>query len=122
MKGFEAYLDSIDDPAKRERMEGILNYIKSAFPQLKEEIKWNQPMFTDHGTFIIAFCIAKNHIAAAPESEVIEHFKREIEKAGYSYTKGIFRIKWTDNIDYDLLHKIVAFNIESKKVMVKFSR
>ena len=65
MKGFEAYLDSIDDPAKRERMEGILNYIKSAFPQLKEEIKWNQPMFTDHGTFIIALHSKKSHSCSA---------------------------------------------------------
>ena len=41
------YINSIDDPEKKERMESILNYIKKSFPQLKEEIKWNQPMFTD---------------------------------------------------------------------------
>ena len=38
------------------------------FPQLKEENKWNQPMFNDHGTFIIGFSIAKGHIAVAPEA------------------------------------------------------
>jgi uncharacterized protein YdhG (YjbR/CyaY superfamily) len=38
---------------------------------LKEEIKWNQPMFSDHGTFIIGFSIAKEHIAVAPEAVVI---------------------------------------------------
>jgi len=52
----------------------------------------------------------------------MENFKTEIEKSGYSYTKGLFRIKWTDKVDYDLLCKIAAYNIESKKDMKKFWR
>lgn len=122
MNDFQVYLNSIADPDKRERMESILNDIKKAFPHLKEEVKWNQPMFTDHGTFIIAFSIAKNHIAAAPEAVVIERFEKEIKLAGYSRTKELFRIKWTDKVDYDLLRKIVAHNIEDKKDMTKFWR
>ena len=27
----------------------------------------------------------------------------------------IFRIKWNDKVDYDLLNKIIAYNIESKR-------
>jgi len=103
-------------------MESILNYIKKTFSQLKEEIKWNEPMFTDHGTFIIAFSIAKGHIAVAPEPAAIKHFEKEIEKAGYSYTNQLFRIKWKDKVDYDLLSSIVAYNIEDKKDTVKFWR
>jgi len=122
MSGFQMFLNNIDDPAKRERMESILSYIKTIFPQLKEEIKWNQPMFTDHGTFIIAFSIAKGYIAVAPEEVVIKQFEKEIEEAGYSHTKGLFRIKWTDKVDYELLRKIVAYNIENKKDMEKFWR
>jgi uncharacterized protein YdhG (YjbR/CyaY superfamily) len=116
------FLNNIDEPAKRERMESILSYIKTTFPQLREEIKWSQPMFTDHGTFIIAFSIAKGHIAVAPEEVVIKQFEKEIEEAGYSHTKGLFRIKWTDKVDYELLRKIVAYNIENKKDMEKFWR
>lgn len=122
MSNFKEYLDNIDEPKKKERMESILKYIKKTFPQLKEEIRWNQPMFTDHRTFIIAFSIAKHHIAVAPEPEVIYHFQKEIEEAGYSHTKGLFRIKCMDKVDYDLLSKIVAFNIESKKDIKTFWR
>lgn len=122
MNNFQTYLSTIDDPNKKERMESILNYIKKMFPNLKEEIKWNQPMFTDHGTFIIAFSIAKGHIAVAPEPAAIKHFEKEIEKAGYSYTNQLFRIKWKDKVDYDLLSSIVAYNIEDKKDAVKFWR
>ncbi len=122
MKDFRMFLDGIGELEKRERLEGILNNIKEKFPQLTEEIKWNQPMFTDHGTFIIGFSIAKEHIAVAPEAVVISLFEKEIEEAGYSHTQGLFRIKWTDNVDFDLLYKVVAYNIEDKKDMTKFWR
>lgn len=71
MNDFKTFLDGIDDPNKRYKMEDILSHIKEKFPQLKEEIKWNEPMFTDHGTFIIGFSIAKGHIAVSPESATI---------------------------------------------------
>lgn len=122
MKDFQMFLDSIGELEKKERLEGILNNIKKKFPQLKEEIKWNQPMFTDHGTFIIGFSIAKTHIAVAPEAVVISLFEKEIEEAGYSHTKELFKIKWTDNVDFNLLYKVIAYNIEDKKDMTKFWR
>ncbi len=115
MKDFQMFIDSIDEQNKRERVEGILNYIREKFPGLKEEIKWNQPMFTDHGTFIISFSVSKGHIAVAPEAVVINMFEKEIEGAGYSHTKELFRIKWTDKVDFDLLSKIISYNIEDKK-------
>lgn len=122
MGDIQTFINSIDDPEKRERMESILNYVKKTFPQLKEELKWNQPMFTHHGTFIIGFSISKGHISVAPEVVTLEHFKKEIEGSGYSCTKGLFRIKFTDQVDYDLLRKIVAYNIEDKKDMTRFWR
>ncbi|OEF98278.1 iron chaperone [Desulfuribacillus alkaliarsenatis] len=122
MKDFQMFLTSIDDLDKRKRMDDILNYIKENFPQLKEEIKWNQPMFSDHGTFIIGFSIAKGHIAVAPESVVISLFKKEIEEAGYSHTQELFRIKWSDKVDFNLLNNMISYNIEDKKDMTKFWR
>ncbi|MGI6497434.1 MAG: iron chaperone [Oscillospiraceae bacterium] len=82
------FLDGIDDPGKKERMAGILTFIKDEFPQLEEAFKWNQPMFTDHGAFIIGFRIAKEHIAVAPESIVMKLFENEIKKARYTMLSG----------------------------------
>ena len=118
----QRFFDSIDELEKRERMEDILNHIKEKFPQLKEEIKWNQPMFSDHGTFIIGFSIAKGHIAVAPEAKVISLFEKEIKEASYSHTQGLFRIKWTEQVDLDLIDKMVEYNIEDKIDMKKFWR
>lgn len=122
MEEFKDFLDEIEDLEKRKRLEDILNHIKEKFPQLIAEIKWNQPMFSDHGTFIIAFSIAKGHIAVAPEAKAISVFEKEIKEAGYSCTSNLFRIKWTDQVDYNLIDKIVQYNIEDKKGMTRFWR
>ena len=62
VKSFEEFLANIDDAEKREKLREILSKIKENFPELNEEIRWNQPMFTDHETFIIALSVAKAHM------------------------------------------------------------
>lgn len=119
---FQGFLDNIENLEHRERMEGILRYLADKFPRLKREIKWGQPMFSDHGTFIIAFSTSKQHISVAPEAVVLDLFDDEIKEAGYQRTKETFRIKWTDEIDFDLIDKMIEYNIEDKKDMTKFWR
>ncbi|QSX09212.1 DUF1801 domain-containing protein [Alkalibacter rhizosphaerae] len=122
MKEFKDFMDAIDDPAKRERMEKIFEHIAEQFPSLETEVKWNQPMFVDHGTFIIAFSIAKQHMAVAPERVALDKFEEAIQKAGYQRTKELFKIRWKDEVDYDLLDDIIRFNMEDKKDWNKFWR
>src|SRR5699024_6979689 len=111
MEVFADFLAGIDDPLHRERTEEVLIWIKNNYPNLKTEIKWNQPMFTDHGTFIIGFSVSKKHLAVAPESATITHLEDDIVKAGYDYTKGLVRIPWNDPIEYSLLEQMIEFNI-----------
>ena len=33
-----------------------------------------------------------------------------------------FRIKWTDEVDYQLLDKMIEYNLEDKKGMTKYWR
>lgn len=122
MSKFQPFLEAIEDRSKKERMEEILGNIKTSFPFLCEELKWNQPMYSNNGTFIIGFSISKAHISVAPEAVVMEKFEDDIKNAGYTYTKELFRIKFTDKVDYDLLYKIVAYNIETKKDIKTFWR
>lgn len=53
MQVFEEYVSNISHPELKQRMQDILQWISDTFPQLEPRIAWNQPMFTDHGTFII---------------------------------------------------------------------
>jgi uncharacterized protein YdhG (YjbR/CyaY superfamily) len=86
METFSEYLSTIDNPQHRERMEEILRRVAESFPGLSKRIAWSQPMFTDHGTFIIGFSVAKKHLAIAPESKTIARFSDEIKQAGYMTT------------------------------------
>jgi uncharacterized protein YdhG (YjbR/CyaY superfamily) len=114
MDVFTEYLARIDNPQHRARMAEILSWVAQSFPNLTPKIAWNQPMFTDHDTFIIGFSISKQHIAVAPERVGIIHFSDEIVKAGYDQTNGLVRILWKNPIDFELLEKMIAFNISDK--------
>lgn len=114
MEVFEEYLSKISSVEHRDRMEQILNWVSNKFPNLEPRIAWNQPMFTDHGTFIIGFSVSKNHIALSPELAGINHFSEEIIKAGYTHTKMLMQIKWELPVDYSLIEKMIEFNILDK--------
>ena len=44
----------------------------------------------------------------------LDHFTDEITKAGYDYSNQIFRMKWKQEFDYDLIGRIIQFNIDDK--------
>lgn len=116
------FLAGIDDPLHRERTEELFIWIKNKYPNLMTEMKWNQPMYTDHGTFIIGFSISRNHLAVAPESVTINHVEEDIIKAGYDYTKELIRFPWNAPIDYTLIEKMINFNIWDKETCSTFWR
>ena len=122
MDVFADFLAGIENPKHRARMEELFNWVSTKYPELEPVIKWNQPMFTDHGTYIIGFSAAKQHMSVAPESVVIEKYAEEIVHAGYTHTKELFRIKWTNPIDFTLLEKMIAFNISDKADCTTFWR
>ncbi|PBB06193.1 MULTISPECIES: iron chaperone [Salimicrobium] len=122
METFEKYLETLTAPEARVRMEEVLTWMREEFPQLNERIAWNQPMFTDHGTYIIGFSASKKHMAVSPEKEGITHFSKEIEDAGYRHTKMLLQIPWAKPVDYKLLKRMISYNIAEKKNCTSFWR
>jgi len=114
MKLFEDFLSKISQVEQRARTEEVLSWVMNKYPKLVPEIKWNQPMFTDHGTFILALSVAKQHLSIAPEWAGLLQFNEELIQAGYNPTHMLFRIKWNQAVDYELLSKIIDFNITDK--------
>lgn len=114
MEAFKDYLDKIKDENQKARTEEVLAWVSNRYPSLERKIAWNQPMFIDHGTFIIAFSVAKQHLAFALEEPAAIKFKEEIAKSGYEQTIKFVRMKWNQPVDYDLLERIISFIIEDK--------
>ena len=114
METFAEFLAGIGDPQHRARTEEVLSWVAAAFPSLVPRIAWNQPMFTDHGTFIIGFSVAKDHLAVSPERAGIDRFSAEIVQAGYDHSKQLMRIGWDRPVDYSLLRRMIEFNVLEK--------
>ncbi|TQS75052.1 iron chaperone [Ornithinibacillus gellani] len=122
METFESYLFSIINPEYRSRMRDVLEWVIDTYPNLEPLMKWDKPMFADHGTFIIGFSVAKHHISISPEAAGIAQFTDDLDAVGYTYTDGLFRIRWNKPVHYDLLKKMIDFNIEDKADFTKFWR
>ncbi len=114
MDTFAPYLAKIENPAHLARFTEIFAWIAERYPTLAPALKWNQPMYTDHGTFIIGFSMAKNNIAVAPELHTMKHFAQDIVAAGYTATKELIRIRWEQPVDYALLARLIDYNIRDK--------
>ncbi len=122
MEGLSEFIDRVGDPAHRARFSEIHAWTAARFPSLRLEIKWNQPMYTDHGTFIVSYSAAKPHLSVAPERKCLERFDGEIARAGYERTKELVRIPWTSPVDYALLERMIGFNIADKAEITTFWR
>ncbi len=114
MSVFTTFLEKINSLEHRYKLANILDWIQTNYPQLVPMIKWNQPMFTDHDTFIIGFSVAKQHIAITIEKYGMDKFRLEIENAGYEQTMMLFKIKWEQTVNYGLLERMIAFKINDK--------
>ncbi|MCG7337982.1 DUF1801 domain-containing protein [Staphylococcus sp. ACRSN] len=122
MELFKAFIDSLEKDDQKETMTQLFHWIQETFPQLDTTVKWNQPMYTDHDTFIIGFSKAKQHFSIAPETKAMDAFSDRIDKSGYAQTNNLFKIKWTQDIDYDLLKTIIQYNIDDKQECTSFWR
>src|SRR5690625_2617800 len=115
MKTLQDFLDKIPDDDHQERLKHVIDWVSETFPDLALEIKWNQPMFTHNGTFIISFSASSQHFSVAPERQVLEEFRDKLTEAGYSHSKALFRIRWNQDVNYALLQEIIERSIEFKK-------
>ncbi|MCE4956535.1 iron chaperone [Macrococcoides caseolyticum] len=122
MHQFDPFFNKLEDVNHLGKAQALFEWIEKTFPQLEREFKWNTPMYSDHGTFILGISSAKAHLSIAPENQTMARFKEKIEKAGYQQTAGLFKIKWNQAIDYPLIKEIIEFNIEDKQEVTTFWR
>lgn len=122
METFEDFLDRIENPSHRARVAEVLEWVSKNYPDMEHKIGWNQPMFTHHGTFIIGFSVSKHHMAVSPEQAGIAHFSGEIISAGYEHSNNLMRFPWDKPIDYELLRRMIDFNIAEKEDTKTFWR
>ncbi|EMW5701049.1 TPA: iron chaperone, partial [Enterococcus faecium] len=112
MEKFQPIINQIKEKEHQQKIKDLFAKITETYPQLDTTVKWNQPMFTDHGTFIIAFSFAKNHFSIAPEKAAIRALEKNIQEAGYVYTDNVIKVPWKSVINWELIEQLISFNIE----------
>lgn len=115
METLHEYLETISTEDHRAKLAEVIKWVTSTFPNLTLEIKWNQPMMTHNGTFIIGFSASNKHFSVSPELQVLEEYRNKLDEAGYSHSKALFRILWKQDVNYPLLEEIIERSIEFKK-------
>ena len=109
------YIEAIENPDHREKFGQLIAWMQETFPKLDLQIKWNQPMFIDHGTFIIGFSVSKMHFGVGPEPRTFNRFLPEIEKAGLKHGKKTFQVQFKRDLPKKLLKEMVEYTLVDKK-------
>jgi len=120
--GFDDYIQGITNHDIQEKVQAIISFIENTYPELETKIAWNHPHFIKQGTFIFALSYAKGHVALAPEAVTVNKFKEEAKEKGYQVTKQLIKIKDKQTINFDLIKKMIDFNIEDKNGYKKYWR
>lgn len=116
------FLGSVPAGPKRERITEVLDWVQAAYPSLELRIAWSAPMFTHHGTFIIGFSAAQNHMSVSSEAAAMEHFAHYMQERGTDRTAMLVRQPWSAPVDYELLATLIDYQIETKEHVTSFWR
>lgn len=120
MKEFNPYFEKFTNKDQVKIVTDIIDWIFEKYPILKGKIAWNQPMITINKSFVAGFSLATHHFSLAIESEALELFADQVKESGYERTKMFIKIKYTQEIDYQLLERIFNYKIEEKKDSTTF--
>lgn len=114
------FLNEISNEKLRIKLNEIIEWIEEKYSDFNLEYKWNQPMFVNHGTYILGLSVSKKHLGVGLEALIMEHFKSSLEERHIEHGKMIFRIKEDDEVDYNLLSTIIDYIVIFKKDVKSF--
>lgn len=117
---FADYLPKIADHPHQEEFFAVLDWVLTQHPELTPVVKWNQPMFTHHGTFIIGFSASKAHFSVAPE--VLDEVLEVVEDAGYTHGTKLFRVPFGKPVNYAVIEHVIQHNMRVKQNVTSFWR
>ncbi|MDV0447627.1 hypothetical protein MsAg5_15360 [Methanosarcinaceae archaeon Ag5] len=108
--------------AQPPEIQSILNEFRRTVlhtvPDASEKIAWGMPSFSAFGSYVAQFAAHKNHIGFYPGPEAIVVFEKEL--SSFKTSKGGIQFPYGKPVPYDLIEKIVQYNVdENKKKMAE---
>ena len=118
----DEFLATIPNGDNRARMVEVLDWVAQHYPELELRIAWNQPMFTHHGTYIIGFSAASNHMAMAPEHATMIRFEQVMRERSTDFGTMLARQPGNKPFDYKLLDAFIRHQLAEKQNITSFWR
>ena len=56
------------------------------------------------------------------EKAGVRQLEEAFKQAGYAYTESLYKVKWMDEMDYDLLKEVIDFQVADKKGLTTYWR
>ncbi len=109
------YFEKVENPTDRQNVEQLYHDLVGIDENLTILYAWNNPMIKYKETFIAGVTVAKAHFTMAFENEALEFFRERIIENGYGLNLKTFKIKYNQEVDFELLREMVLFSIELKK-------
>lgn len=114
------FLAEVENSRLSIKLKEIISWIETTYPNFKLEYKWNQPMLTKNGTYIMGFSVSKKHLSVGLEDIVMKHFQDKLDQLGIEHGKMIFKIKENEMVNYDLIKELIDYIVDLKREDVTF--
>lgn len=109
------YFDKVADANNRKMVEDLYAQLVAIDPDLHILYAWNNPMIKYKESFNCGLTVAKAHFTLAFDTEALDFFKERIIEKGYGLNLKTFKIKYTQEVDFELLKEMVLFSIALRK-------
>lgn len=107
----DQYNHQLDGQIK-EKLTELTAFLRGLMPNCEETFAYQMPTFKV-GKNIIHFAVQKKHIGIYPGPEAIKHFEDLL--GFFKYSKGSFQVPFDQPMPYELIEKMVKYNLELYK-------
>lgn len=101
----------------QERLQEMLELLRSAAPDAKEDLKWRQPALS-YDWILFQFSAFKNHISLYPTPSVIEALAKELTE--YKTSGSTIQFPLDKELPKTLIKKMADFRVQEAKKGVKW--
>lgn len=105
------YFEQVEDGENRQKVVDLFNKLVAVDDNLTQIYAWNSPMIKYKEAFNCGITVAKAHFTMAFDTQALEFYKERILENGYGLNLKTFKIKYNQEIDFELLTEMVLFSI-----------
>ncbi len=110
-KSVGEYIKDADKSAQKYLRE-FRAIVRELAPKGEEAIRYGMPTLRMNDANVLHYAAMKSHFGFYPTPSGVKEFQKELDKAGFSYSKGCIRFPYNKPLPTTLIKKIVKFRVK----------